>query len=149
MPEAQPTTIHWVIDHWPFALSLLTAISATGVALYVALKVKLPDFASRIDQLEATMSDAIKTAQLHTAIAKMEGNCALYREDCQNAICSKLETLRADLRVMHKEYEAARSDVQKQAVIMARVDERVKLLLGQLNGSVASVLGNAGKKDNT
>ncbi len=144
MPHSE-STMHWLIDHWPFTISIIAFMSATATALYVALKIKLPEYKDRIRALEVTMANVPKVEEMTQAIARIEGNCTMYRDDCQNAICTKLEQLRADLRVNHKEYEAVQKTNQEQAVIVARIDERVKLLLGtvdSVNNNMKSLNGN-------
>ena len=138
----EANTIHWLVDHWPFTVSVITFMTATGAALYIALKIKLPEYKERIQALEVKMANVPNVKDLAQAIARIEGNCTMYRDDYQNAICRKLEQLRLDLRVNHEEYESVQKTTQEQAVIVARIDERVKLLLGTVNNNMKALNGN-------
>lgn len=149
--------IESVLHYWPAILSVLALALGATAAIYLAVRVKIPDLTEKVSNLEEdTKALATKdfvqqeVRRVDEDIKSFIEQCRNNREACHSNICreisqlsdnvkSQLEKFSFDLNKAVDNVDATRVLVQGQALQVARIDERVRVLLGARTGSVDSI----------
>jgi len=109
-----------ILGWWPAAVGCVGCITA----VIVAVRYKIPDLARRVEAMETknpTKHD------LNTVVDSFRTVCKFNQATCQKSNAAQIEKVRRELdHKLSDLYDL----INKQAVIIARVDERVAALHG-------------------
>lgn len=107
-----------VLSWWPILVAGATGVVATAIAV----RYKIPELVKKVETMETknpSKDDLKKTVEnIHTV-------CKFNQVSCQKALDSKISKVKDDLdNKLSELYEL----VNTQAILMARVDERVQAM---------------------
>lgn len=152
-------SLEYILKLWPLAVAIFAFIGTVGFATYAAVKVKLPDLTGRMSGVENSLQEKADMADLirlenHTSkeIERLEGEtreglrtfieqCRTNRESCHSSVCREIGQLSNSMNAQFDKFtkelggvygsvNRTRELLQNQAVQLARIDERVRVLLG-------------------
>jgi hypothetical protein len=108
--------ISHITGNWP-----IVAAGISGLALIIgAVRYKIPELTRKVAAMEKVKHPSAK--DIETAIDSMRTVCKFNQVSCQKGVECELNRVRADL---DDKLSGLYDLVNKQAIIIARVDERV------------------------
>jgi hypothetical protein len=113
------TPVSHVLGNWPIVVA---AVSGFGL-LVAVVRYKIPELVKKIDKMEK--ADYPSTLDLSKALENFQVVCKFNQVTCQKGIHCEIDKVKADI---DGKLAALYDLVHAQAVLMARVDERVAAL---------------------
>ena len=108
-----------VLGNWPVVVAAVTGL---GV-LVAVIRYKIPELVKKVDAMEN--ADYPSTKDLETSLSNFQQICKFNQVTCQKGIHCEINKVKMDI---DKKLSDLYDLVHKQAVLMARVDERVAAL---------------------
>lgn len=103
---------------WPMLIAAFGGLFAT----VIAIRYKLPELTKRVDAVEKGTAKNPSKKDLETSMESFHAICRFNRVSCQKALDAQVFQVKQDLESKLAElYEL----MNQQAILMARVDERV------------------------
>jgi len=107
-----------ILGWWPIAVACVSGITAA----LVAIRYKIPELARKVEAMETKNPTK---SELEMVVDSLHTVCKFNQATCQKSNAAQIAQVRSEL---HQKLSDLYDLVNKQAVLMARVDERVAVI---------------------
>ena len=110
-----------ILGNWSIVAATITALGL----LVAVVKYKIPDLAKKVAAMELSNKDQPSRADLTITLEGFKNQCHLNQAVCQKAVNMQMAAARKDIDI---KLDALTQLVNLQAIVIARVDERIAAL---------------------